>query len=99
MANGASAPPAQPVPKTVQQDGMYGEATVDLGDSDYLKLGANGGAEGGPGGLPKNDSWLDLKQGGKEKRGMHVTFSVRLFLAVMLIGLHADSPLRLLSMD
>jgi hypothetical protein len=67
-------------PPKVQQEAMYGDTTVDLGapDEDYLKLGG-GDCDGGPRGVPSSDSWLDLKAagGGKEKRGMHVTFSVR----------------------
>ena len=75
---GVSVQPAQPAPKVAQQDGMYGEVTVDLGEAEYLNLGHNGGIKAGSAGVPKTDSWLDLKEVGKERRGMHVTFAVRL---------------------
>ena len=68
-------------PDLKTKENMYGDAMVELTDHDVMfhdaKLGNGGDPDAQPAGIRPSDSWLDVTQSAKERRGMHVTFQVR----------------------
>ena len=76
---GVTTGPHAPDLKT--KENMYGDAMVELTDHEDVfhdaKLGLGGDPDAQPAGIRPSDSWLDVTQSAKERRGMHVTFQVR----------------------